>query len=150
MKLKKYIDPKNPAKASEFSKMPKYYQMGTVVDGGGTRMQIIFNRHRRNCFEGTERKKRKLISGFFFGLWWSNSSLKVRKKASVGRNSVRYKQPGKKITNLIRSLVGLEKCLKESKINELFRFNNLDYEILNISFIGASIILILSLFLFLR
>lgn len=35
MKLKKYIDPKNPAKASEFSKMPKYYQMGTVVDGGG-------------------------------------------------------------------------------------------------------------------
>ena len=34
MKLKKYIDPKNPGKTSEFNKMPKYYQMGTFVDGG--------------------------------------------------------------------------------------------------------------------
>lgn len=35
LKLKKYLDPKNPGKSQEFQKLPKYFQIGTVIDGGG-------------------------------------------------------------------------------------------------------------------
>ncbi|CAD8044912.1 unnamed protein product [Paramecium primaurelia] len=33
MKLKKYLDPKQPVKSSDFKTMPKYFQVGTYVDG---------------------------------------------------------------------------------------------------------------------
>lgn len=35
LKLKKYIDPKVPFKSSEFKSVPKYFQVGTYVDGMG-------------------------------------------------------------------------------------------------------------------
>ncbi|CAK85109.1 unnamed protein product (macronuclear) [Paramecium tetraurelia] len=33
LKLKKYLDPKQPVKSSDFKTMPKYYQVGTYIDG---------------------------------------------------------------------------------------------------------------------
>jgi len=42
LQLKKYMDPKNPAKSSDFTKMPKFFQIGTVVDSGGKISQTIF------------------------------------------------------------------------------------------------------------
>ncbi|CAD8139510.1 unnamed protein product [Paramecium octaurelia] len=33
MKLKKYLDPKQPVKSSDLKTMPKYFQVGTYVDG---------------------------------------------------------------------------------------------------------------------
>jgi len=35
MKLKKYIDPKQTLKSTEFKSIPKYFQVGTYVDGMG-------------------------------------------------------------------------------------------------------------------
>ena len=29
------MDPKNPSKSSDFTKMPKFFQVGTVIDNGG-------------------------------------------------------------------------------------------------------------------
>ena len=35
LKLKKYIDPKSAQKGSDLKSVPKYFQIGTYLEGGG-------------------------------------------------------------------------------------------------------------------
>lgn len=43
MKLKKYLDPKQPMKSTDFKSVPKYFQIGTYVDGMGNLINYLDN-----------------------------------------------------------------------------------------------------------
>ena len=46
LKLRKFLDPKNPYKSADYQKLPKYYQMGTVVEDN------IYKRKKQNKNNG--------------------------------------------------------------------------------------------------
>lgn len=53
------MDPKNPAKSSDFTKIPKFFQVGTVVDSGGKKLSIYIKKDNEGAFHKLKKGDRK-------------------------------------------------------------------------------------------